>query len=48
MENEKIGFLGAGNMSSALIRGILASGLVTPAQVRASDISDERLERLRK
>ncbi len=48
MENEKIGFLGAGNMSSALIRGILASGLVTPAQVRASDISDDRLERLKK
>ncbi|MEZ4374490.1 MAG: pyrroline-5-carboxylate reductase [Polyangiaceae bacterium] len=48
MENEKIGFLGAGNMSSALIRGILASGLVQPTQVRASDISDERLERLRK
>ncbi|MGE3674260.1 MAG: pyrroline-5-carboxylate reductase [Polyangiaceae bacterium] len=48
MENEKIGFLGAGNMSSALIRGILASGLVQPTQVWASDISDERLERLRK
>ncbi|MCA9640618.1 MAG: pyrroline-5-carboxylate reductase [Polyangiaceae bacterium] len=48
MENEKIGFLGAGNMSSALIRGILASGMVQPTQVRASDISDERLERLRK
>ncbi len=48
MKNQKIGFLGAGNMSSALIRGILASGLVTPGQVRASDVSDERLERLHK
>ncbi|MCA9626223.1 MAG: pyrroline-5-carboxylate reductase [Myxococcales bacterium] len=48
MQNEKIGFLGAGNMSSALIRGMLASGLVAPDQVRASDISDERLERLKK
>lgn len=48
MKNQTIGFLGAGNMSSALIRGILASGLVTPAQVRASDVSDERLEKLQK
>lgn len=48
MKNQTIGFLGAGNMSSALIRGILASGQVEPAQVRASDVSVERLEKLHK
>ncbi len=46
MESRRIGMLGAGNMAGALIRGLLASGTVTPEQVRASDIQSDRLEAL--
>jgi pyrroline-5-carboxylate reductase len=46
MESRRIGMLGAGNMAGALIRGLLASGMVTPEQIRASDIRQERLEAL--
>ncbi len=44
METRSIGMLGAGNMAGALIRGLLASGTVTPEQVRASDIRQDRLD----
>ena len=47
MQGRTVGFLGAGNMAGALIRGLLASETVTAAQVRASDVCQERLERLR-
>ncbi|MCK6592557.1 MAG: pyrroline-5-carboxylate reductase, partial [Polyangiaceae bacterium] len=43
----KIGFVGGGNMASALIRGLLQSSTVTADQIRASDVKDERLEELR-
>jgi pyrroline-5-carboxylate reductase len=46
METRKIGMLGAGNMAGALIRGLLASGQVTPDQIRASDVRRERLAEL--
>ncbi|MCC6215916.1 MAG: pyrroline-5-carboxylate reductase [Polyangiaceae bacterium] len=46
MEQRRIGFLGAGNMAGAMIRGLLASGTVGPAQVRASDVRRERLDEL--
>lgn len=46
MQNRKIGFLGAGNMAGALIRGLLASKAVTSAQLRASDVRQERLGQL--
>jgi len=38
-----IGFIGAGNMAQALIKGIIASGIYKPADIIASDISSERL-----
>jgi pyrroline-5-carboxylate reductase len=38
-----IGFIGAGNMAQALIKGIIASGIYKPADIIASDISPERL-----
>ena len=38
MENRKIGMLGAGNMASALVRGLLSSKSVGPAQIRCSDV----------
>ena len=38
-----IGFIGAGNMAQALIKGIIASGIYKPADIIASDISPEQL-----
>lgn len=38
----RIGFVGAGNMATALARGILAAGLATADQLAASDPSPER------
>jgi pyrroline-5-carboxylate reductase len=46
MQDKKIGFVGAGNMAGALIKGLLHSGTVTSAQIQASDVRDERLSEL--
>jgi pyrroline-5-carboxylate reductase len=46
MQGKKIGFVGAGNMAGALIKGLLHSGTVTSAQIQASDVRDERLAEL--
>jgi pyrroline-5-carboxylate reductase len=43
---ERIGFIGAGNMAEAIIRGIIAGGVVKPQEVTASDIRAERLKHL--
>ncbi|MFO0567340.1 MAG: pyrroline-5-carboxylate reductase [Polyangiaceae bacterium] len=48
MKTKKIGLLGAGNMADALIRGLIASKTVSPDQVRASDVRQERLDELTK
>ncbi|MDI3291497.1 pyrroline-5-carboxylate reductase [Polyangium sp. 15x6] len=47
MEERRIGFVGGGSMASALIRGLLHSATVTPAQIRASDLKEQRLDELR-
>jgi pyrroline-5-carboxylate reductase len=44
--NKRIGLVGAGNMASALVRGLIASGSVTNEGVRASDPNGERLREL--
>lgn len=41
-----IGFLGAGAMGEALIRGILQAGLVQPGQIKVYDIRTSRLNEL--
>jgi len=46
MQDKKIGFVGAGNMAGALIKGLLHSGTVTADQILASDVRDERLAEL--
>lgn len=46
MLDKMIGFIGAGNMGSAMIAGILRSGLVTTGQIVASAHSAETLSRL--
>src|SRR3954463_11766111 len=42
MEPQRIGLIGAGNMSLALVRGLVTSGRVSAEQVRASDPSEAR------
>jgi len=44
--NKRIGLVGAGNMATALVRGLIASGSVTSDNVRASDVNAERLREL--
>lgn len=46
MKTTRIGFLGAGNMAGALISGLLASKVVGPEQIRASDSRASRLSEL--
>jgi len=42
----KLGFIGAGNMGSAMIGGILKSGLITSKDIRAVARSQETLDRI--
>ncbi len=46
MTADTIGFIGAGNMGSAMIGGILKSGFLTPAQIFASAHTPATLEKL--
>ncbi len=48
VKGKKVGFLGAGNMGEALIRGLLKAGLVPADQVFATDVRLDRLEQLGK
>jgi len=41
---DTIGFIGAGNMAEAFIKGVISSGLYTPDSVMAADVREERLE----
>lgn len=42
MHIERLGFIGAGQMAEALIKGILAKGLLNPSQIAASEPSAQR------
>jgi pyrroline-5-carboxylate reductase len=44
---QSIAFVGGGNMASALIHGLLATGTIRPEQVLASDVRAESLAALR-
>ncbi len=48
LENRKIAFLGGGNMAEALIKGLLAAGAANSGQILAADVSQNRLEYLKK
>jgi pyrroline-5-carboxylate reductase len=48
MDAHRIGFLGAGNMAGALIKGLLHSGQVKQENLLASDVRAERLAELAK
>lgn len=47
MKTKKLGFLGAGNMAGALIKGLLHGKVLPPQSILASDVKSERLEQLR-
>lgn len=42
--NEKIAFLGAGNMARAIAGGMIRAGLVDPSQIVASDVAEGALD----
>jgi len=44
MAYERIGFIGAGRMGEALIRGLISSGMRKAADITAYDVSSERLQ----
>jgi pyrroline-5-carboxylate reductase len=43
LNGKVIGFIGAGNMGEAIIRGLVQSGKVQPSEIIAGDINPERL-----
>ncbi len=43
MDKYKLGIIGAGNMSSAITKGILTNGVLSPSEIIVSDLSDEKL-----
>lgn len=47
IKGKRVGFLGAGNMGEALIRGLCQAGLVPAADVLASDPRGDQIARLR-
>ena len=46
IKGKKIGFVGAGNMGEAMIKGLLAANLVPPDAVYATDVRVERLKEI--
>ena len=43
---KKVGFLGAGNMGEAMIKGLLQAGLVQAQTISATDVRADRLEQM--
>lgn len=48
LKNQKIAFIGAGNMAEAIVSGILKGKVAQPSQIVATDISEERLDYFKK
>ncbi len=46
MHTRTLGFLGAGNMAGALIKGLLHANVLPPERIVASDLKRERLDQL--
>ncbi|MGH7256159.1 MAG: pyrroline-5-carboxylate reductase family protein, partial [Nitrospirales bacterium] len=42
LDGKQIAFLGAGNMTEALVAGLLKAGLARPKQLRATDVLPQR------
>ena len=43
LNNKKVGFIGAGAMAEALLKGLIGTGLLTADQCTLSDVSAQRL-----
>jgi pyrroline-5-carboxylate reductase len=43
---EKLGFIGAGNMATALVKGLITSGIYPSDQLMASDKNEEQLQKM--
>jgi len=48
IKDKKVGFLGAGNMGEAIIKGLLQAGLVPASSIAATDARPDRLEQMTK
>jgi pyrroline-5-carboxylate reductase len=48
IKDKKVGFLGAGNMGEAMIKGLLQTGLVPAAAIAATDARADRLQQIAK
>jgi pyrroline-5-carboxylate reductase len=46
IKDKKVGFLGAGNMGEAIIKGLLQAGLVPSSSIAATDARAERLQQI--
>lgn len=46
MKNKKISFIGAGNMGTAILVGIIKKGLISPNDIKVFDIDEEKLKNL--
>ena len=46
IKGKKVGFLGAGNMGEAMIKGLVQAGLVPPQTISATDVRTERLDQI--
>jgi pyrroline-5-carboxylate reductase len=46
MTPERVGFIGAGHLANAMIRGFITSGYLDPGQIVISDIDDGRLRQV--
>jgi pyrroline-5-carboxylate reductase len=46
--DKRIGFIGAGNMGAALLRGVAGSGLVSPDKIKIFDVDREKTSKLKK
>ncbi len=47
LKNKKIAVIGAGNMGEALVAGMLATRVVKPDDIHATDVVEDRLDRLK-
>ena len=43
IKDKRVGFLGAGNMGEAIIKGLLQTGLVPASAIAATDVRADRL-----
>jgi len=48
LTHKKIGFIGGGNMAEAMLKGLLSASFIDAKNLMASDVSEERLDKLKK